>query len=100
MNGAQLIADERNRQIEHEKFSSVHDDAHRNGELVAAGVSYGLMAGVQANIPKAEWRDIDLNPPSTWPWDYDDWKPSDPIRNLVKAGALIAAEIDRLQRIP
>jgi hypothetical protein len=33
-----------------------------------------------------------------WPWNDDDWKPSpDPIRNLVKAGALIAAEIDRLQ---
>ncbi len=32
-----------------------------------------------------------------WPW-FDGWKPdlSDPIRNLVKAGALIAAEIDRL----
>jgi hypothetical protein len=35
-----------------------------------------------------------------WPWDQDWWKPSpDPIRNLVKAGALIAAEIDRLQRL-
>ena len=35
-----------------------------------------------------------------WPWDMKWWKPSDedPIRNLVKAGALIAAEIDRLQR--
>jgi hypothetical protein len=34
-----------------------------------------------------------------WPWDPSWWKPSpDPIRNLVKAGALIAAEIDRLQR--
>jgi hypothetical protein len=38
--------------------------------------------------------------PSSWPWDYDWWKPSDdPIRNLTKAGALIAAEIDRLNRL-
>jgi hypothetical protein len=39
--------------------------------------------------------------PRPWPpsWSYNWWKPSDdPIRNLVKAGALIAAEIDRLQR--
>jgi hypothetical protein len=39
--------------------------------------------------------------PNDWPkeWNVDWWKPSDdPIRNLVKAGALIAAEIDRLQR--
>jgi len=37
--------------------------------------------------------------PFTWPWEASWWKPSDdPIRNLAKAGALIAAEIDRLQR--
>lgn len=36
----------------------------------------------------------------SWPWDEEWWKPSeDPVRNLVKAGALIAAEIDRLQRV-
>jgi hypothetical protein len=35
----------------------------------------------------------------SWPWDAEWWKPSpDSVRNLVKAGALIAAEIDRLQR--
>lgn len=34
-----------------------------------------------------------------WPWATDWWKPSDdPITNLVRAGALIAAEIDRLLR--
>ena len=37
-----------------------------------------------------------------WPWDLEWFKPSpyDRIRELVKAGALIAAEIDRLQNIP
>jgi len=40
-----------------------------------------------------------LSPPAAWPWEWDQWKPSlDPIRNLEKAGALIAAEIDRLRR--
>jgi hypothetical protein len=33
-----------------------------------------------------------------WPWEWSFWKPRDPVRNLVIAGALIAAEIDRLQR--
>ena len=39
-------------------------------------------------------------PPAHWPW-LDGWKPTpdDRIRELAKAGALIAAEIDRLQRI-
>jgi hypothetical protein len=32
-----------------------------------------------------------------WPWSFEWWKPKDRIRNLVRAGALIAAEIDRLQ---
>ena len=41
-----------------------------------------------------------LDTPECWPWDHEWWKPSDdPVRNLVKAGALIAAEIDRLQRL-
>ena len=37
-------------------------------------------------------------PPDSWPWDEGDWNPQDPERDLVKAGALIAAELDRLQR--
>lgn len=38
--------------------------------------------------------------PIDWPWADSWWKPStDPVRNLVKAGALVAAEIDRYQRI-
>ena len=37
-----------------------------------------------------------INSRSDWPWPPEFWKPSDdPVRNLVKAGALIAAEIDR-----
>lgn len=44
-------------------------------------------------VRKAGWR-------NGWPWDAKWWKPSDdPIKNLVKSGALIAAEIDRLQNI-
>lgn len=39
-----------------------------------------------------------LNIPDQWPWSADWWKPSeDEFRNLEKAGALIAAEVDRLE---
>jgi hypothetical protein len=36
--------------------------------------------------------------PGWWPWAERFWKPTpdDRVRELVKAGALIAAEIDRL----
>lgn len=36
--------------------------------------------------------------PAEWPWDEMLWKPTpdDRIRELAKAGALIATEIDRL----
>lgn len=44
--------------------------------------------------------------PWPWPFMHGGWKPAKPedglkgrIVDLVKAGALIAAEIDRLQRI-
>lgn len=43
--------------------------------------------------------------PRYWPWEPGWWKPgkgnsyADRVRELVKAGALIAAEIDRLQMV-
>lgn len=36
--------------------------------------------------------------PEGWPWDDVWWKPKDPRTNLVKAGALILAEIERMDR--
>jgi len=96
MNGIELIAAERNRQIEVEGWTAEHDDEHGGGELAMAAASYCV-----AEDMRKEYRDIDSGPPaSMWPWDEEWWKPTpdDRIRELVKAGALIVAEIDRLQR--
>lgn len=92
--GADLIAAERRRQIEAEGWTPEHDDEHDGCELTQAAVAYAFQAVDQVN--GACWPDeIGL----FWPWDRSWWKSSDdPIRNLVKAGALIAAEIDRLKR--
>ena len=87
--GIQLITEERIRQLCKEGWTDEHDDTHDMGELRRAGAAYALAAnaGPDALIP------------ASWPWSQRWWKPSaDPIRNLVKGGALIAAEIDRLQR--
>jgi len=97
MNGVQLIAAERTRQIEDEKWSPAHDDRHKKFQLSLAASSY--IAVVASPDEWAAEHGTQPAPCHDWPWAKKWWKPSDdPIRNLVKAGALIAAEIDRLQR--
>jgi hypothetical protein len=92
--GIELIADERRRQISVEGWAPEHDDRHDLGELVTAAICYAVAgSALTRNQPIP---DIIA---TRWPWERAWWKPSDdPIRNLVKAGALIAAEIDRLCR--
>jgi len=85
---------ERRRQIEAEGWTPEHDDEHDGGELACAAAAYALDAGDK----------LDQRPPDFWPWyggrprEVRWWKPSDRRRNLVKAGALILAEIERLDR--
>ncbi len=89
--GAQLIAEERWKQEALKGFSAAHDDAHTDNELINAAYCY-----MHANGCLADWL---IPAPDYWPWEKDAWRPSeDPVRNLVKAGALIAAEIDRIHR--
>lgn len=95
-NGIALISEERQRQISQEGWTTKHDDQHACGELMSAARSY-LGAASYARLNRHTR--LDMRAPRSWPWETEWWKPSDdPIRNLVKAGALIAAEIDRLQR--
>lgn len=94
--GAELIAAERQRQVTAEGWTPEHDDEHGQGELAGAAVCYVVHA-LHQDDPYID--DDEPWPLPQWPWGRAWWKPSgDPIRNLVKAGALIAAEIDRLQR--
>lgn len=94
--GIQLIAEERHRQINDEGWTSEHDDQHDTAQLSGAAACYAIAANELASpVPY-----INQPTPSLWPWSLEWWKPgNDPVRCLVKAGALIAAEIDRLQRI-
>jgi hypothetical protein len=97
MNGIGLIAVERERQVVIEGWTPEHDDAHLCAELTNAACAYAEAAAMQM-YGDIEEPYVDCSP-DCWPWRQEWWKPSnDPIRNLVKAGALIAAEIDRLQR--
>lgn len=98
MNGIELITVERQRQIDVEGWTSEHDAEHDDHELIRAAVVY-VLSVANKNKPT-----IHTIPAMTfWPhqWNEDWFKPTwhDPIRMLTKAGALIAAEIDRLQRM-
>lgn len=103
MTGAELIAAERQRQVEKERWTSRHDDEHDNEDLVIAATCYALPARMRRLNDDSQWSVTPRGSfmvPFDWPWDRGWWKPSpmDRVRELVKAGALIAAEIDRLKR--
>lgn len=87
MTGVELIAAERERQVSREDWTPAHDDTHKRGQLARAACCYALQ---HTHVSGRAIR---------WPWDKSWWKPKGPIRDLVRAGALIAAEIDRLQRL-
>ena len=99
--GIQIIEEERKRQISAEKFDVEHDIEEDAGELAFAASAYAQHAAFQSLIEGSEYSNVTHEYiPEPWPWDESWWKPSnDKIRNLAKAGALIAAEIDRLQRL-
>lgn len=80
MSGIDLIAAERERQVSVEGWTPEHDDMHAHGELATAAVGY--ITGDSDKFP------------ISWPF-----KSTTPVRDLTKAGALIAAEIDRLNRV-
>ncbi|MCK5133206.1 MAG: hypothetical protein KAR40_13775 [Candidatus Sabulitectum sp.] len=97
--GIESIAIERQRQIDAEGWTPSHDDEHVHGALSAAGASYAMNAS--ENIDRAIVGVVDtIEKPNDWPFLPKFWKPTpkDLVRQLAKAGALIAAEIDRINR--
>lgn len=87
---AKDVLAERQRQISTEGWTPEHDDTHINGEMAQAAACYTLNA--------AGWKTEALR--GCWPmaWASAWFKPTDQRRDLVKAGALILAEIERLDR--
>ena len=88
--GADLIREERRRQIEQEGYNDMHDRHHTPQVLCRAAVGYALHEDPSKLVADAA--------ANLWPWSDEFWKPKDHLRNLVRAGALIAAAIDRLQK--
>lgn len=88
MTGTEAIAAERKRQVEQEGWTAAHDDELTGGALAYAAACYAI-----GSIETLEGGG------QLWPFDSEHWKPSgDRLRDLAKAGALIAAEYDRIAR--
>jgi hypothetical protein len=97
--GVQIIATERQRQIDVKGWTAEHDDRHSAGEIAMAASVYAMTPRERSNeIMRQNFAEL------LWPWDWRWFKPAKRktkagrIRELAKAGALCAAEIDRLQR--
>lgn len=99
--GVMRIQEERRRQIEEEGWTPEHDDQHDAGQLAIAAACY-LVEGLP-NIKLGEeiQREHGRFTIEAWPFGarWDKRKKHDRIRRLEIAGALIAAEIDRLRRL-
>ena len=93
---AQDVLAERQRQIETGGRTPEHDDAYKSCELGRAAACYAHAATL---TPADREEMISVRAvPLTWPWHENWWKPTNRRRDLVKAGALILAEIERLDR--
>lgn len=79
------VAAERRRQQEAEGWTPEHDDQHGKGELAVAAACYARPRRFKSA-------------PADWPWSQEWWKPKTRRQDLVRATALLLAEIERLDR--
>ena len=87
IDGAERIKIERYRQKSDEGYTEEHDKQHSSTVLLAGALSY-LFAALGKDVDEDQGRSI-------WPWGEEEFKPSTQLRDMEKAGALIAAAIDR-----
>lgn len=113
MKALEMIAAERKRQIDCKGYTPQHDDEHSNGELAMAAIAYASPLDIDAdsNEPNAvvvtdQEGDLESvypfadRPQSLFCGDRRSLPTQARIRQLAIAGALIVAEMERLQRVP
>lgn len=83
---AEIIA-ERNHQINDKGYTFKNDDAYINNELIDASIAYILNATGNATLAT-----------DCWPWNLEYFKPSEKRRDIIKAIALLIAEVERIDR--
>jgi len=93
----ELIKKERQRQVSYEGWSPEHDDLHDKGELAMAAACYAAPEQVYTVKVRNDFYGFH----DAWPWDkgWDKRDKHDRQKQLVIAGALVIAELERLSRI-
>lgn len=99
------IIEERGRQIAAEGWTREHDDEHINGEMARAAAAYAYAGSLTTTMLRGRLTDTSTYGSTVrsiiegiWPWGMKWWKPKNPRYDLVRAGALIVAEIERIDR--
>jgi hypothetical protein len=114
------IREERVRQMRAEGWTEAHDDKHSRGEMAVAAACYAIKSShwgsppltpayehpIEATIvgqgPGPIRRHFTVGTIDViamlWPWGGNWWKPKGRRRDLVRAAALIVAEIERIDR--
>lgn len=93
------VTKERQRQWELEGFTFAHDDEHKSGEIAQAAACYLLNTVPHPrNGGSSLYDKIRIVFGVIWPWDFRWWKPRDVREDLVRAAALVLAEIERIDR--
>lgn len=89
----ELIAAERARQVSQQRYTAAIDERWTEGQLARAAACYALPEQHRPTYGPG-------GRPLAWPWETYLWRPrpDDRVRELVKAAALIVAEIDRLRQ--
>ena len=85
---------ERDRQQHKEGFTPEHDEQWTSGQMAGAAACYALY---RSHVRPEEIMGEDLIS-MLWPWDDHWWNPKDRRRDLVRAAALLLAEIERIYR--
>lgn len=91
---AMAVLRERAAHTTREGYSDAHDDRYADGELARAAAAYSF----HASLPPSARLRVSGQLPMHWPWEAQWWKPNTARRDLERAGALIIAELARLNR--
>lgn len=99
------ILNERDRQVNDEGWTSAHDDQHIDFSLSRAAIAYATCAAVgpidRTILDAHGAAGATSAVKALWPigWSTRWFKPTSRRRDLIKAAALLIAEIERLDRM-